>query len=283
MLREDRLAGGDSARVLVALSYERERMVVSHWVASLGYEVVPVDKAGQLLAEAERPGTVYAIIDEGFDGGHGFELATRTVQSDAALPVLLLVDSRESPGPDKIFNGGLDDFLVRPLDVHELMGRVRQRLRLASGGRSGLLTCGPFCIDRRTQRVWAKGQRLKLSPIPHRILRLLMDRSPQTVPNEDIGASALDWVGNPGQVRKQISKLRDSLRPLGLNKRIVTVNRRGYRIEPTIPSRLTPHVRNAASPPPDAPPEDVPPASSRNPRATSESANIDRGPPPSER
>ena len=278
MMRAEQPSGGTTARVVLALSREREQMVFSHWVGSLGHEVVVTQNAAQFRTEAERPGTDYGIVDAAFDDGRGFELAKQAFRGDAALPVLLVVDSNEAPGPEAILDSGLDEFLVRPLIVRELMARVKQRLHRVSLTSSGTFVCGPFQIDRRTERVWVDGHRLELSPISHRILRLLIRRSPQIVPNEAIGADALDWLGSPGQVRKRIRDLRESLKPLGLDRRIVTVRRCGYRLEVTMAPR--PAAHRPAPPRTDALTADAPPPSSRRPELLTNCVDVA---PPSER
>ena len=102
-------------------------------------------------------------------------------------PVLMLTarDTLE----DKIsgFNSGADDYLVKPFEIEELEARIRALVRRQfSKQPSEVLTVGDLTYDQNKLMVVRNGKELQLSPISLKLLKILMEASPNVVTRREI-------------------------------------------------------------------------------------------------
>ena len=96
-----------------------------------------------------------------------------------ALPQLLCTnpDSNGSrTSIDKVtgLDAGADDYMVKPLDLPELLARIRALLRRGSTLLSPTLKWGELHLDLATYEVSYSGQILRLTPKEYSLLELLL-------------------------------------------------------------------------------------------------------------
>lgn len=107
---------------------------------------------GVLSAEAAYEamyGDIYNLIisDIMMPGTDGFAFA-RTVRGlNKAIPILFMSARDDLPAKQKGFDLGIDDYMVKPVDLSELLMRVRALLRRANIKESRRLTVGNLALD----------------------------------------------------------------------------------------------------------------------------------------
>lgn len=120
-------ASGGNRRVMVVADEEGQREVVSINLAAAGYVPIPVHAGDMALAvaRAQRPDII--LLDANLPGVGGCMIC-RLLKADPALaatPVLLLTTPS---GLDDRLTGlapGADDYLVKPIDMPELICRIQ--------------------------------------------------------------------------------------------------------------------------------------------------------------
>lgn len=111
-----------------------------------------------------------ALVDIDLPDGDGFAVL-KDAQTSLGVPVILLTAHGETERRLQAFELGADDYVIKPFDVRELLGRMRAVLRRTAGRPSvGLLTVGELVIDLAGQRVFMEGGEVVLT---HRELQLL--------------------------------------------------------------------------------------------------------------
>ena len=130
-----------SGRIMVVEDDEDQREVVCINLTAAGYEPVPV-AAGDLAvgtARAERPDLI--LLDANLPGVDGYTIC-RLLKSDAELastPVLFITTRSSLDDRAVGLTLGADDYLVKPVDMSELMLRIQvllaRRAQAPSGGR----------------------------------------------------------------------------------------------------------------------------------------------------
>jgi DNA-binding response OmpR family regulator len=147
-------------------------------------------------------------------------------------PVLMLTarDTLE----DKIsgFNSGADDYLVKPFEIEELEARIRALVRRQfSKQPSEVLTVGDLTYDLNKLMVVRNGQQLQLSPISLKLLKILMEASPNVVTRREI--EQLIWgdvLPDSDTLRSHMYNLRKSIdRPFS-ESLLHTLPSNGYRL-----------------------------------------------------
>ena len=82
------------------------------------------------------------------------------------------------------FQSGADDYLVKPFALSELAARIEAVLRRSLGGGKRQLQVSDLIYDLDTLEATRADKPLKLNPVGHKLLTLLMQKSPHVVRRE---------------------------------------------------------------------------------------------------
>jgi len=174
------------------------------------------------------------VLDLMLPGIDGLEVCARLRREGITTPVLMLTarDSLE----DKLdgFASGADDYLIKPFALLELEARLealsrRQRPESESGAHQ--LRVADLVLDTGTWRVTRCGQPIELSPIPLKLLELLMQRAPQVVRRAELERAI--WGDNPPDsdvLRAHLHSLRNAIDKPFAVPLLHTVRGFGYRL-----------------------------------------------------
>jgi CheY-like chemotaxis protein len=116
-----------SGRILVVEDDEDQREVVCINLSAAGYQPVPVPSGDDAIeiARAERPDLI--LLDANLPGIDGYTVC-RLLKADAALastPVLFITTRSSLDDRAVGLTLGADDYLVKPVDMAELMLRIQ--------------------------------------------------------------------------------------------------------------------------------------------------------------
>jgi len=174
------------------------------------------------------------VLDLMLPGIDGLEVCARLRREGITTPVLMLTarDSLE----DKLdgFASGADDYLIKPFALLELEARLEalsRRQRPESGSGAHQLRVADLVLDTGTWRVTRGGQSIELSPIPLKLLELLMQRAPQVVRRAELERAI--WGDNPPDsdaLRAHLHSLRSAIDKPFAVPLLHTVRGFGYRL-----------------------------------------------------
>lgn len=145
-----------------------------------GYKVVQAFDGikGFALAKQEVPSLV--VLDVMMPEVDGFTVAQRIRKNPetAEVPILMLTALSQINDKVKGFDIGVDDYLVKPFEMDELMVRVRALLKRTaqipkSAATRDLLSLGEITLLPETYSVEINGKVAKLTPIEFDIFNLL--------------------------------------------------------------------------------------------------------------
>uniref|UniRef100_A0A832H1H6 Response regulator transcription factor n=1 Tax=Oscillatoriales cyanobacterium SpSt-402 TaxID=2282168 RepID=A0A832H1H6_9CYAN len=166
----------------------------------------------------------------------GSELFTETVLNQE-IPILVLTGESATAQKVLCLDAGADDHVVKPVDLDELLARIRALLRRGMGQRSPILQWGELQLDPSTYEVTFRQQVVSLTSKEYAVLELLL-RYPTQVFSP---AHIIDrlWAGDSSRadatVRFYIQTLRQKLKQVGAAKLIETKHGLGYRLKPLEP------------------------------------------------
>ncbi len=145
------------------------------------------------------------------------------------VPMITLV-ARDEEGVQDL-DAGADDFVVTPLSVPNLLGRVRALLRRVAPTRAAaILRVADVVLDRECHRVTRGKRDIRLSPTEFHVLEFLM-RSPERVFSRD---QLLEGVWGPDAkvdvrtIDVHIGRLRKALKSGNRADLVRTVRGAGY-------------------------------------------------------
>ena len=126
-----------SFKALVADDDEDLRLIIASTLRAIGAEVVECKDGEQACSQVGDCFDI-VVLDYVMPGKNGVEVcqAFKAAQGDNYIPVMLLT-ARDDP-TDKVhaLDSGVDDYLVKPFNHHELQARVRALLRVRDAARA---------------------------------------------------------------------------------------------------------------------------------------------------
>ena len=169
-----------------------------------------------------------AVLDLGLPRMDGLEVLQRLRAGASAIPVLVLT-ARDSTA-DRIagLDAGADDYLIKPIDLHELAARLRALVRRAHGQSETRLSAGAVELDPAAHQVWLAGVPVELSGREYDLLHALLLSNGRVLSREQLEQRLYQWGSeiNSNAVEVHIYHLR---RKLGAGL-IETVRGVGYRM-----------------------------------------------------
>lgn len=121
-----------SARILVVDDVPQNVRLLEDILTAKGYEVVTATTGDEAIAAVDSMPLSLVLLDVVMPGKNGFEVCReiRANPEQAMLPVVLVTALDSTEDRVKGIEAGADDFLTKPVDMHELLARVRSLLRI---------------------------------------------------------------------------------------------------------------------------------------------------------
>jgi DNA-binding response OmpR family regulator len=196
-----------------------------------GYET-----AGCLNAEeaydAMYGGTLFDMIisDIMMPGVDGFEFAQTIREQNQEIPILFMTARDDFAAKQKGFKVGIDDYMVKPIDLDELLLRVGALLRRAKIVNSRKLEVGSLTMDADEHTVYLNGEEISLTVREFNLLYKLLSYPKKTFTRSQLMDEF--WDGDSGSglrtVDVYMTKLRNKFSDC-TGFEIVTVHGLGYK------------------------------------------------------
>ena len=151
-----------------------------------GYEVeVAADGASGLIALRGEPGPDLVLLDWNLPDFTGLDICRRIRATGMTVPVLMLTGYDEVKDKVEALDAGVDDYLVKPFSIEELLARLRalQRRSQAIQPQSSepeVLRIGDLELNQANHDVRRGSRSIQLSNKEYQLLVFLM-RSPNKV------------------------------------------------------------------------------------------------------
>ena len=134
-------------------------------------------------------GTMFDLVvsDIMMPGIDGFEFASNVRALNENIPILFMTARDDIASKQRGFRIGVDDYMVKPIDLDELFLRIGALLRRAKIASSRKLEVGAFAMDADEFSATLNGEEISLTKREFNILYKLL-----SYPREDLHPSAAD-------------------------------------------------------------------------------------------
>ncbi len=166
-------------------------------------------------AEAAIETTSYdlMVLDVNLPGMSGLELVSGIRARKKDIPILGLTARDTTKHKVEGLNAGMDDYLVKPFDVEELLARVKALSRRSKSHHLSLITNGTISLDTATKIVQKDGNPVSLSAREFAVLATLMRNIGNVMNKQEIEDKLYGWdiEIDSNAVEVHISHLRKKL------------------------------------------------------------------------
>ncbi|WP_340318152.1 response regulator transcription factor [Rhizorhabdus argentea] len=213
------------------LLVEDDRALAQAFQAGLrlgGYVVDWVKRGDELLAAAGAATYSVILLDLGLPHMSGLEaLAAFRARHDHTPVIIITAQDRPAFKVAGLDCGG-DDYLVKPVDLDELLARIRAQIRRHDQRSSDVIAAGCIRLDLTGRTVTSREQDVAVTAKEYKILSLLMRRAGRFVSKGDLETIIYDdeVACESNTIEVSISALR---RKLGRDA-ILTARGLGYMI-----------------------------------------------------
>jgi len=173
------------------------------------------------------------ISDVMMPGVDGFEFAENIRKVNKEIPILFMTARDDLASKQRGFRAGIDDYMVKPVDLDELVLRVNALLRRAKIASSKKLTIGSLVMNTEEHTAYLKGEEVPLTPREFNILYKLLSYPKKTFTRSQLMDEFWDMESSSGPraVDVYMTKIRDKLARCD-DFEIVTVHGLGYKAVP---------------------------------------------------
>ena len=148
-----------------------------------------------LAAERELRAVDYAaaVLDLGLPGQDGMEVLRALRAARNTTPVLVLTARDAVPDRIRGLDAGADDYVLKPVDLHELAARLRSLVRRSHGVAQDVLQAGALRLDPAARQVSWHGEPVLLSTREFDLLHALMRSAGRVLSREQLEQQMYSW------------------------------------------------------------------------------------------
>lgn len=217
-------------KILVVEDDRELNRTVCSFLNQIGYEAtgcLGADAAYDALYERHFDLIISDIMMPGVDG---FELARNVREVNANIPILFMTARDDLASKQRGFSIGIDDYMVKPIDLDELSLRIGALLRRAKIASSRKIELESFVMDADEHTAYLKGEEISLTTREFSILYKLLSYPKKTFTRAQLMDEFwdADTETAPRAVDVYMTKLRGKLAGCG-DFEIKTVHGLGYK------------------------------------------------------
>lgn len=221
--------------VLVVEDDVRFNQIVCASLNAAGYAVQGCTNASEAFEALHESGADIIISDIMMPGIDGFEFVEDVRRINKRIPILLMTARDDLSAKRQGFRAGIDDYMVKPIDLDELLLRIEALLRRARIEDEKRLTVGKTVLDAEEVSVYVDGTPVMLTLREFQITYKLLSYPRRTFSR----AQLMDefWSGETSAslraVDVYITRIRDKFSGCE-DFKIVTVHGLGYKAVPNV-------------------------------------------------
>jgi len=133
--------------ILVVEDDEKLRNLFCAVLTRSNYRAIPAGNGEEALDILDRENISLIISDIMMPKMDGYELTRELREAKYTLPVLLITVKESFADKERGFLSGADDYMVKPVDVNEMVLRVGALLRRAKIAAERRIVCGNTTLD----------------------------------------------------------------------------------------------------------------------------------------
>lgn len=218
-------------KILVVEDDRELNKTVCTYLSQNGYEAHGCLSANEAY-DAMYGGTLFDLIisDIMMPEVDGFEFAQTVRELNQEIPILFMTARDDFASKQRGFKAGIDDYMVKPIDLDELLLRMEALLRRAKIATSKKLTIGSLTLDAEEHTAYLGEEEIPLTVREFNLIYKLLSYPKKTFTRSQLMDEFWDSASSSGPrtVDVYMTKLRDKFSGCD-DFEIVTVHGLGYK------------------------------------------------------
>lgn len=218
--------------ILVVDDNESIRILISAYLEQAGYDVLHAASGMEALSVLDSKRIDLMIADIMMPGMDGYTLTADLRAARYDFPILMVTAKDSFEDKKKGFHAGTDDYMVKPIDMNEMLLRVGALLRRAKISNEHRIEIGRVILDYDTLEVRTPDQTTLLPKKEFYLLFKLLSYPKKIFTRQELMEEiwGMDNETDERTVDVHIRRLRDKFDHLE-EFRIVTIRGLGYKAE----------------------------------------------------
>ena len=210
------------------------REMVQHALSRAGFEIRAVPDAAHADRAIEQSVPDLILLDWMLPGVSGLEFARRLRRGSATrnIPIIMLTAKGEEGDRLSGFEAGVDDYVVKPFSVKELVARIGAVLkRITPVGDEAPIEIDGLRLDPVSHRITVRGETIRIGPTEFRMLHFFMSHPERVFTRSQLldGVWGRSVYIEERTVDVHVRRLRKALSGHGFDRFVQTVHGMGYR------------------------------------------------------
>ena len=206
-------------------------MLTTSHLKKSGFTVTSTYNGLDALMELENQKFDMIISDIMMPLCDGFELAKRVREYDAEIPILFMTARMDKPSKQIGYQIGIDDYIVKPVDLDELVLKIEAIARRLKIGTTHNLVVGNLTMNSEERTAYIDDQEITLSVREFNILYCMLSYPKKTFTRGKLMEDFWDYDSSATSrtVDVYMAKLRDKTKNCN-GFEIQTVHGLGYKV-----------------------------------------------------
>lgn len=218
-------------KILVVEDDQELNKTVCVYLNQFGYEATGCLNASEAY-DAMYGGAPFDLIisDIMMPGTDGIMFAQSVRELNKEIPILFMTARDDFASKQRSFKAGIDDYMVKPIDLDELLLRIEALLRRARIASSKKLAIGSLVLDAEEHTAYLKDEEVPLTVREFNLLFKMLSNPKKTFTRSQLMDEFWDMSSSSGPrtVDVYMTKLRDKFSGCD-DFEIVTVHGLGYK------------------------------------------------------
>ncbi len=219
-------------KILIVEDEENIRELLRLYLERESYEVVEAPNGVEGLKKWKSENPDMLLLDVMMPIMDGWEVC-RTIREESNVPIIMLTAKGETSDRVSGLEMGADDYIVKPLEMREVIARIRAVFRRLAPEDSGKLSYDKLVIDKQAYDLIVDGKRVDAPPKEIELLYFLASSPNRVFTRAQLldDVWGFDYFGDTRTVDVHIKRLREKLESVSDKWDLKTVWGVGYKFE----------------------------------------------------
>ncbi|MCB6366176.1 response regulator transcription factor [Intestinibacillus massiliensis] len=219
-------------KILIVEDEENIRELLRLYLEREGYEISEAANGVEGLKKWKAESPDMLLLDVMMPMMDGWQVC-RTIREESAVPIIMLTAKGETSDRVSGLEMGADDYIVKPLEMREVVARVRAVFRRFAPEDSGKIAFDKLVIDKQAYDLVVDGKRIDAPPKEIELLYFLASSPNRVFTRAQLldDVWGFDYFGDTRTVDVHIKRLREKLEGVSDKWELKTVWGVGYKFE----------------------------------------------------